>query len=79
VEKLLPNPLSVAWDMGKGWLTLQWRRRFKYPIYTVLHRSVPDTETGTEGLIHGNGTERMKEERTEKKKRKGTVKACQFS
>jgi hypothetical protein len=31
-------------------LTLQWRRRFKYPIYTVLYRSVPDTEAGTEGL-----------------------------
>jgi hypothetical protein len=25
-----------------------WRRRFKYSIYTALHRSVPDTEAGTE-------------------------------
>jgi hypothetical protein len=33
-------------------LTLQWRRRFKYPIYTVLHRSVPDTEASTEGLTY---------------------------
>jgi hypothetical protein len=41
---------SFRSDNCNDLLTLQWRRRFKYPIYTVLHRSVPDTEAGTEGL-----------------------------